>query len=56
MERKTKFSKNKLIKCIKDGKVDKHLISLYRECIPSKRHQRFKNGSKSGRDQLKHKF
>ncbi len=50
------FQNKKLIKCIKDGKVDKHLISLYRECIPSKRHQRFKNGSKSGRNQLKHKL
>jgi hypothetical protein len=53
---KQNFQNNKLIKCIKDGKVDEHLISLYRECIPSKRHQRFKNGSKSGRNQLKHKL
>ena len=44
----------KLLQCIKDGKVETHLLGVYRENISSERHQKFKSGSESEKNQLKH--
>lgn len=44
----------KLLQCIKDGKVETHLVGVYRETISSERHLKFKNGSESEKNQLKH--
>ena len=44
----------KFLQCIKDGKVETHLVGVYRESIPSERHQKFKSGSESEKNQLKH--
>ena len=44
----------KFLQCIKDGKVETHLVGVYRESIQSERHLKFKSGSESEKNQLKH--
>ena len=44
----------KLLQCIKDGKVETHLLGVYRGTIASERHQKFLSGSESEKNQLKH--
>src|SRR5260221_372716 len=51
---KRKVQNEKLLNCIKEGKVETHLLGVYRETIASERHQKFKDGSESEKSQLKH--
>lgn len=44
----------KLLQCIKEGKVETHLLGVYRETIHSDRHIQFKNGSDAEKSELKH--
>ncbi|RWS30648.1 hypothetical protein B4U80_00179 [Leptotrombidium deliense] len=49
-----RISNSKLLQCIKDGKIENHLLGVYRETIPSDRHIKFKTGSDAEKSQLKH--
>ncbi|RWS02985.1 uncharacterized protein B4U79_10460 [Dinothrombium tinctorium] len=48
-----RISNSKLLQCIKDGKIENHLLGVYRETIPSERHTKFKSGSDADKSQLK---
>ncbi|XP_074595276.1 uncharacterized protein LOC141850536 isoform X2 [Brevipalpus obovatus] len=43
----------KLLECIKEGKIESHLLGVYKETIPSNRHIKFK-GSETEKSQLQH--
>lgn len=43
----------KLLLSIKEGKVENHLLGVYKETIHSDRHQKFKSGSEDDKNQLK---
>lgn len=49
-----KIQNAKLFECIKEGKVESHLLGVYKETIPSDRHKKFKEGSAAERSQLSH--
>lgn len=43
----------KLLECIKEGKIESHLLGVYKETISSNRHIKFK-GSETEKSQLQH--
>lgn len=54
LKERRRIQNAKLLYCVKEGKVENHLLGVYRETIPSDRHQKFKSGSDAEKCQLKH--
>lgn len=49
-----KHQNAKLLQCIKAGKIETHLVGVYRNTIPSERHKLFHSSVASERNKLKH--
>ncbi|XP_067131259.1 putative leucine-rich repeat-containing protein DDB_G0290503 [Centruroides vittatus] len=49
-----KHQNAKLLQCIKAGKIETHLLGVYRSTIPSERHKLFHSNVASERNKLKH--